>query len=252
MTHTPSKAIALSGNAAKPTSAKAKRIAQMAGAAAVSLGMVATFSMPAYASTPLDWAKEAETNPALQQTLITVDAEAEVVPIDAPEAEVGAEILEQERKEKEAEKAAAEREAAARQAQQAQPQGDSQTKTPSPNKKVPTGKGASGLVDAARAQIGVAQDCTDLVQNALAAIGMTTRRDQGGYDLGPMDFGRFGTAVSASEAQYGDIMMRGGHVAIYTGDGVNHSAVHGGFGGSTVESVYDANPGGYDVIVRIP
>lgn len=249
MTHTPSKAIVLSGAAEKPTSAKAKRFAQMAGAAVLSVGMLSVSALPSYASTPLDWAKEAETNPALQQTLTTVQSEETVLPLDAPEAEVGADILAQERKEKAAKDAAA-RAAAAQQAQQ-QPQ-NNETKTSTPRKNVPVGKGAEGLVAAARAQIGVAQDCTDLVQNALAAIGMTTRRDEGGYDMGPMDFGQFGTEVSASEVQFGDIMMRGGHVSIYTGDGVSHSAVHGGFGGSTVESIYDADPSGYSFIVRIP
>ncbi|MBL3685929.1 peptidoglycan endopeptidase [Leucobacter zeae] len=222
----------------------------MAGAAVISIGMVSVSALPSYASTPLDWAKEAETNPALQQTLITVDSEETVLPLDAPDAEVSSEVLEQERKAK-AEKEAAARAAAQQQSQQ-KPQSDSGTKTSAPRTNVPVGKGAEGLVAAARAQIGTAQDCTDLVQNALAAIGMTTRRDEGGYDLGPMDFGRFGTEVAASDVQFGDIMMRGGHVSIYTGDGTSHSAVHGGFGGSTVESIYDADPSGYSVIIRIP
>lgn len=111
------------------------------------------------------------------------------------------------------------------------------------------GSGVEGLISAARSQIGGYMDCTDLVQNSLAAIGLFERRDQGGYDLGPMDFARFGTQIAASEARAGDLLVRGGHVAIYTGDGFTHSAVHGGWGGnSVVEIGYDADPHSYMVI----
>ena len=63
-----------------------------------------------------------------------------------------------------------------------------------------------------------------------------------------MGFSSYGYRVEPSQAQYGDIMMRDGHVAIYLGNG---RAVHGGFNGMTVESEYDANPYGYAVIVRL-
>lgn len=107
---------------------------------------------------------------------------------------------------------------------------------------VPVGEGAAGLLAAARAQLGQGQDCTALVERALRAIGYNVG------DIGPMGFASFGTRVNPADVQPGDIMMRGGHVAIYTGG----AAIHGGFGGSTVESVYDANPNGYAVIVRLP
>src|SRR5699024_6815931 len=93
---------------------------------------------------------------------------------------------------------------------------------------VPVGANSAALVRAMMDQLGIGQDCTDAVQNGLAAIGLTTRRDQGGYDYGPMGFGEFGTPVDPSQAKPGDIMMSGGHVAVYTGDGSTHSAVHGG------------------------
>ncbi|MDO4241352.1 MAG: hypothetical protein Q4C71_02325 [Microbacteriaceae bacterium] len=114
----------------------------------------------------------------------------------------------------------------------------------------PSGVGVA-LVAAARAQIGVYQDCTDLVQNSLAAVGLFKRRDQGGYDLGPMDFARFGTRINPADAQPGDIMMRGGHVAIYAGNG---RGVHGGWtNGSTVEAGGNiSNPAAYAIVVRLP
>lgn len=107
---------------------------------------------------------------------------------------------------------------------------------------IPVGVGAAGLIAAARAQIGQAQDCTALVERALRAIGYKVG------DLAPMGFAAYGTRVSPADALPGDIMMRGGHVAIYTGG----AAIHGGFGGTTVETTQDSSPYNYTVIVRLP
>jgi len=105
-------------------------------------------------------------------------------------------------------------------------------------KDIPSGSGAEGLVNAALAQLGTAQDCTDLVQNSLAAIGLIQRRDQGGLDLGTgiWQYDGFGTRVDISSLNPGDILIYGNagsgtHVAIYIGDG---QAVHGGYNGGTV------------------
>ena len=84
--------------------------------------------------------------------------------------------------------------------------------------------GNGGLLGSAYAQLGVAQDCTRMVENALASIG----RPVG--DLGPAQFLSVGTIVSGP-AQAGDILVYGNsHVAIATGP---TSAIHGGWNGGT-------------------
>ena len=98
------------------------------------------------------------------------------------------------------------------------------------------------LLQAARGQLGISQDCTALVENALRAIGYSVG------DMSPMGFSSFGFQVSPADAHPGDIMMRGGHVAIYSGDGL---AIHGGFNGSTVETYVDGSPFNYALIIRL-
>ena len=101
---------------------------------------------------------------------------------------------------------------------------------------VASNKGAA-LVSAALAQVGIAQDCTAMVENALRAVGVAGVGDESPYSLA-----RFGTPVAS--AQPGDILIYADagagtpHVAIYIGNG---QAVHGGFSGSTV--VTSANLG---------
>ncbi len=100
------------------------------------------------------------------------------------------------------------------------------------------------LLEAARGQLGSYQDCTALVENALRLLGY------GVGDLSPMGFGSFGFQVAAADAQPGDIMMRWGHVAIYSGDGI---AVQGGYNGTTVEvGGAVSSPYNYSIIIRLP
>ncbi|WJH26728.1 NlpC/P60 family protein [Pseudarthrobacter defluvii] len=83
------------------------------------------------------------------------------------------------------------------------------------------------MVSSAYAQIGMIQDCTRLVENALNAAGIRVG------DLGPMQFMNYGTVVT--DPQPGDMVMQPGHVGIYVGNGQvlssglngkNETAVH--------------------------
>lgn len=83
------------------------------------------------------------------------------------------------------------------------------------------------MVSSAYAQIGMIQDCTRLVENALNAAGIPVG------DLGPMQFMNYGTVVT--DPQPGDMVMQPGHVGIYVGNGqvlssglngTNETAVH--------------------------
>lgn len=88
------------------------------------------------------------------------------------------------------------------------------------------------IADAALAQVGVYQDCTMLVTNALAAIGINFHGAPAAYlSLGQLT----DTPVP------GDICVYQGHVALYIGNG---QAVHGGWlGNQTVVSTVECtNP----------
>lgn len=104
------------------------------------------------------------------------------------------------------------------------------TVTPAPAAPVaapPAGGVNATMVSSAYAQIGMIQDCTRLVENALNAAGIPVG------DLGPMQFMNYGTVVS--DPQPGDMVMQPGHVGIYVGNGQvlssglngkNETAVH--------------------------
>ena len=100
----------------------------------------------------------------------------------------------------------------------------------------------SALVNSAMKYLGANWDCTYLVEQALRDLGYSVP------DVGPMGFGGFGTVFhDPSQVQAGDIMMRGGHVTIYTGDGMS---VQGGYGWGGVVYVPDS-PYSYSAFVRI-
>ncbi|UOR00844.1 NlpC/P60 family protein [Leucobacter allii] len=225
MAQNPSTDLALVGDGAKST--KAKRVAQMAGAAVLSFGLVGTFSLPAYATSP-----DPEGMPdgfAAAQTLETVDVDASVLPLTAPDGEVGAEILEQEAAAKAAEEAAAK--AAEEQAKQAAAGASGAGAAPTSNgysgADVPAGAGAQGIVAAAMAQLGQYQDCTALVERSLRAIGIPA--GDLGTQVGEYT-GLGGTLVTSGDYAPGDVLVWSGrHVAVYIGNG---QAVHGGYGGN--------------------
>ncbi|XAS68359.1 NlpC/P60 family protein [Micrococcaceae bacterium Sec5.7] len=110
---------------------------------------------------------------------------------------------------------------------------------------VASGKGAS-IAAAAYAQLGVAQDCTALVTNALTAIGVNYH----GWPAGYLSLGR---TVSAAEAKPGDLAyyqdggMGMAHIAVYVGNG---QAVHGGWNGGTT-SLFSVNVGSGPVFIRV-
>lgn len=97
--------------------------------------------------------------------------------------------------------------------------------TPEPEPIVPdvpadTGK-ANAIYNAAMAQLGVNQDCTMLVTNSLAAVGIQ-------FHGWPQDYASLGDWTSNPVP--GDIVIYSGHVAVYAGNGM---AVHGGWNGYT-------------------
>lgn len=104
--------------------------------------------------------------------------------------------------------------------------------------------GNSAVLASAMKYVGVkGWDCTMLVEQALRDLGYSVG------DLAPTSFGSYGTVFyDASAVQPGDIMMRGGHVAIYAGDGMG---VHGGYNMSVVYTGIGSEPSGYTAFVRV-
>jgi cell wall-associated NlpC family hydrolase len=110
---------------------------------------------------------------------------------------------------------------------------------------VASGIGAT-IASAALSQIGVAQDCTALASNSLAAAGINFHDWPAGY----LSLGR---TVSQGEAQPGDLIyyadggMGLAHIAVYIGNG---QAVHGGWEGGTT-AIFSVNVGSGPVFIAM-
>lgn len=103
---------------------------------------------------------------------------------------------------------------------------------------------SSAVASAALAQLGVGQDCTMLVTNSLAAIGINFHSAPAGYlSLGTIT----SNPVPGDLIYYGNAGAGVPHIAVYIGNG---QAVHGGWNGGTT-AIFSANIGSGPVYIHI-
>lgn len=223
----------LSGTASVSAPSKIKRLAKMTAAAALSAGLVGAFSIPAYATVP---EAEGDIEPVSAAQVLdnpVVDAEVADTPLATLATDVSdnsAEVAAAEQR-KAVRDAAADRAAEEAAAKLKSAQGEQASQEQSQGfggGDVPAGEGASGIVNAALAQLGDAQDCTALVERSLRAVGIPAG------DLGtqPHEYAALGAQILTTGSYApGDILIyQGNHVAVYIGNG---QVVHGGWDGFT-------------------
>lgn len=105
---------------------------------------------------------------------------------------------------------------------------------------------AAQIAAAARAQLGRFQDCTMLVTNALATVGIR-------YHGWPAGYFSLGRVVAPAEAVEGDLVyyQNGGmgvaHIAVFVGNG---QAVHGGWNGNNTV-LFSSQVGSGPVFIRV-
>lgn len=214
-------------------------IAKKVGIVAIAAGLVGGVTLPAVAT---NYGAADSQLPSMYSSMAqggtAVEGETVVFPDDAVVATSRAE-LEQMLADEAAEKEAEEQQAAADEAANDSDSNDGgNTGAEDDGNYQPTGGGNQAVVDAALAQLGVTQWCTELVQKAVAASGTFTWTGYGSLSQLKQ--------VPMSEAQPGDILYYadGGigleHVAIYLGDG---KAVHGGWGSERTTAVSTAYVG---------
>ncbi|ERG64031.1 hypothetical protein L332_06105 [Agrococcus pavilionensis RW1] len=224
--------------------ASVARNARRVGVIAVAAALATPLALPAFASSSDNAADQS------YSTLVAQDAQSVAGVVTAGESQAGgarldvsattAAELEQIRAELEAaaeaerreQAAAAERATAERQERAAANAGTAGAggtaggaSAPAPAA-APAGATGSVIADAALAQVGVSQDCVQLVRRSIAAVGLPYSGMQSLFNLGP--------TIPRSQASPGDVIYYadGGtgraHIGIYIGGG---RAVHGGWSG---------------------
>ncbi|KAD3514910.1 hypothetical protein GD627_11360 [Arthrobacter yangruifuii] len=240
----------------RAVSSNAGTVGRQAAVVVAASGLVLAAGLPAQASVSTDRQALAATPLSIVAGSVTAPANAPFeLPLVAPSSTSGAEFRAQVAAEKAAAQAAEEQAAAAAAQAAADQAAAAQTaaaapaapaaagyaapaasgyaapvqtagyQSPAPKDQAPapapaSGNVAQGLVASAYSQIGVAQDCTAMVEKALRSVGKSVG------DLAPGQFFQFGSVLSSPAP--GDLVITGGHVAIYVGNG---QVISGGLNG---------------------